>query len=506
MIASRLETDMHHDLLIRRATVLDGKGSEPVVIDVAVKGDRISALGELDAHTADDVVEAHGLVLTPGFIDVHTHDDTNVIRTPEMLPKLSQGVTTVIVGNCGISASPVTLRDEVPDPMNLLGDVADFAWPTFADYATAVDKVCPAVNVAALIGHTSLRSQVMDDFKRPASAEEVAGMRVALEQALADGALGLSTGLAYRNAFHAPDTEVLPLAEAVANAGGIYTTHLRDEFAGQAAAMDEAFATASKAGAPLVISHLKCAGAGNWGQAPRALKQLEDAAQQQRVHCDCYPYTAGSSTLDLGQVTDEIAITITWSKPHPEQARRALADIAADWKLSLMDAARRLQPAGAVYHNMSEDDMRLVLSHPLSMVGSDGLPNDPHPHPRLWGAFPRVLAHYSRDLELMPLPEAVRKMTGLSAATFGLEDRGEIRQGAFADLVLFDLEALEDSATFDAPIAPAAGIVRVVVNGVTSYVDGVARKARGGRMLRRSQRLAATPQTHPDRKENTHEH
>ncbi|KGE77038.1 N-acyl-D-amino-acid deacylase family protein [Halomonas salina] len=488
---------MRHDLLIRRARVIDGTGREPFMADVAVDGERIAAVGDLRDREAVETIDAEGLCLTPGFIDVHTHDDTNVIRTPEMLPKLSQGVTTVVVGNCGISASPVTLTGEVPDPMNLLGEAVDFAYPSFAAYAKAVEAARPAVNVAALIGHTSLRSQVMGDFHRPASADEIARMRVTLEQALAEGAMGLSSGLAYHNAYHAPDSEMAPLVAVVGKTGGLYTTHLRDEFAGQAAAMDEAFATARQGGAPLVISHLKCAGAGNWGQAPRALMQLEQAAERQRVHCDCYPYTAGSSTLDLGQVTDEIAITITWSQPHPEQARRQLVDIAHDWGMSLMEAARHLQPAGAVYHNMSEDDMRQVLSHPLAMVGSDGLPNDPHPHPRLWGAFPRVLAHYSRDLALMPLPEAVRKMTGLSAATFGLVDRGEIRSGAFADLVLLDLETLQDTADYDVPVAAARGIERVLVNGTTTYADGKPCQTRNGKMLRRSQALspAASPLT-----------
>lgn len=485
---------MQHDLLIRGATLLDGTGADPFIADVAIKGDRIVALGQLAGHEALDVIEAQGLTLTPGFIDVHTHDDTNVVRTPDMLPKLSQGVTTVVVGNCGISASPVQLAgSDVPDPMNLLGEADDFVYPTFAAYAQAVEQAAPAINVAALVGHTSLRSQVMQDLERPASKEEIAAMRASLEQALAEGAIGMSTGLAYRNARQAPSAEVAALVRAVSAAGGIYTTHLRDEFAGQAEAMDEAFATARDASAPLVISHLKCAGAGNWGQAPRALSQLTDAATQQRVHCDCYPYTAGSSTLDLGQVTDEIEITITWSKPHPEQARRPLAAIAADWEVSLLEAAKRLQPAGAVYHNMCEEDMREVLAHPLTMVGSDGLPNDPHPHPRLWGAFPRVLAHYSRDLALMAPAEAVRKMTGLSAATFGLEDRGVIRQGAFADLVLLDLEQLDDSATYDQPKTPAQGILRVWVNGHTAYTEGRASNERNGRMLRRSVRLEATP-------------
>lgn len=486
---------MRLDILIRDVEVIDGTGAEPYRADVGIRGERIAAIGALADAEATQIVDGHGRCLAPGFIDVHTHDDTNVIRTPEMLPKLSQGVTTVIVGNCGISASPVTLTGDVPDPMNLLGRAEDFRYPTFDAYAAAVDAARPAVNVAALIGHTSLRSQVMDDFARPASQAEIENMRHALREALDAGALGLSSGLAYRNAFHAPEAEMQPLVAEVGAAGGVYTTHLRDEFAGLPEAMDEAFATARQGRAPLVISHLKCAGAGNWGGAPRALAKLEDAARGQRAHCDCYPYTAGSSTLDLGQVTDEIEIFITWSDPHPEQARRSLKAIAADWGLSLMDAARHLQPAGAVYHNMSEDDMRRVLAHPLTMIGSDGLPNDPHPHPRLWGAFPRVLAHYSRDLGLIPLTEAVRKMTGLSAAQFGLIDRGMIREGAYADLALFDLAALEDRADYARPIVAARGIELVMVNGTIGYRAGEPTDERGGRLLRRRQRLSAQPIT-----------
>ncbi|MDN3523197.1 N-acyl-D-amino-acid deacylase family protein [Halomonas ramblicola] len=481
---------MTYDLLIRNARVLDGTGAAPFRGDVAVCGERIVAIGDLGDAAARTLIDAGGRYLAPGFIDVHTHDDTNVIRTPAMLPKLSQGVTTVVVGNCGISASPVTLEDEVPDPMNLLGRVEDFRYPSFAAYAEAVDAATPSVNVAALVGHTSLRSQAMDDFARPAGNAEIDTMERLLRRALAEGALGLSSGLAYRNAFHAPTAEMTPLVAAVGEAGGVYTTHLRDEFAGLPGAMDEAFATARQGRVPLVISHLKCAGAGNWGGAPPALAKLEDAARGQRAHCDCYPYTAGSSTLDLGQVTDEIEITITWSEPHPEQARRPLKAIAEEWNLSLREAAERLQPAGAVYHNMSEDDMRRVLAHPLSMVGSDGLPNDPHPHPRLWGAFPRVLARYSRDLGLMPLAEAVRKMTSLSAANFDLVDRGEIREGAYADLTLFDLATLEDTADYATPVAPARGIELVVVNGTIAYRQGAATGERSGRMLRRTQRIA----------------
>ncbi|MBP5980512.1 MAG: D-aminoacylase [Halomonas sp.] len=494
---------MVYDLLIRNANVLDGSGTPHFRADVAIQGERICAIGAMPNATATTVIDAEERYLAPGFIDVHTHDDTNVIRTPEMLPKLTQGVTTVVVGNCGISASPVTLTGNVPDPMNLLGNLEDFRYPGFADYANAVDAAKPSINVAALVGHTSLRSQVMDNFARPASADEISAMEVLLRQALDEGALGLSSGLAYRNAIHAPTTEMAPLVAAVGKSGGVYTTHLRNEFAGLLEAMDEAFTTARNGQVPLVISHLKCAGAGNWGGAGQALSKLEVAAQHQHTHCDCYPYTAGSSTLDLGQVTDEIEITITWSEPHPEQARRPLKDIAADWQLSLLDAARKLQPAGAVYHNMSEADMQQVLAHPLSMVGSDGLPNDPHPHPRLWGAFPRVLAHYSRDLNLMPLAEAVRKMTSLSAANFGLTDRGVIRVGAYADLTLFDLEVLEDTASYEAPIAAAKGIDMVVVNGNLAYYQGAITDQRSGRMLRRTERIVQNPPLSQPKQEKT---
>lgn len=476
----------HATLLFRNVQLIDGTGAEPYQGDLAVHGERIVAIGDLSGWSSDICIEGEGRCLAPGFIDVHTHDDMNVIRTPEMLPKLTQGVTTVVVGNCGISVSPVRIRGQiVPDPMNLLGRIEDFHYPTFGDYAKALAEANPSVNVAPLIGHTALRANVMDRFDRAASPEEIQAMRIALRQALAEGAIGMSSGLAYMNARHAPEAEMHALVEEVGDAGGIYTTHLRDEFAGLLDAMDEAVATARHGRTPLVISHLKCAGVRNWGRAPLALEKLEHAAKHHTCHCDCYPYTAGSSTLDLGQVTDEIDIFITWSDPHPEMARQPLHAIADAWGVSLLDAARRLQPAGAVYHNMAEDDMRRILKHPLSMVGSDGLPNDPHPHPRLWGAFPRVIGHFCRDQGLFTLAEAIHKMTGLSAASFGLADRGELRVGAYADLTLFDFDTVRDVATFDDPIAPARGIDLVIVNGALAYEHGRLQN-RAGRLLRRT--------------------
>ena len=313
-----------------------------------------------------------------------------------------------------------------------------------------------------------------------------------LREAMENGAVGLSTGLAYKNAFAAPEAEVQALAGLLAEFGGVYTTHMRTEFDGILGALDEALSVGRLAAVPVVVSHLKCAGAGNWGRAPEVLAVLHGAARTQAVGCDCYPYTAGSSTLDLGQVTSDFPIQITWSDPHPEMGGKTLAEIAGLWGLSLMDAARRLQPAGAVYHNMAEADVRLILGDRASMVGSDGLPNDPRPHPRLWGAFPRVLGHYCREVGLFPLGEAVRKMTGLSAARFGLVDRGLVRAGYAADLVLFDPLTVRDSATFADPIRPAEGVASVWVNGVLSYTKDGPTGNRAGRFLPRTADIRTT--------------
>ncbi|KDR33285.1 D-aminoacylase [Caballeronia zhejiangensis] len=476
------------DTLIVGARVIDGTGAPAVERDVAVRDGRIVAIeapGGLADWTADDVFDAQGKVLAPGFIDVHTHDDTHVIRSPQMMPKITQGVTTVIVGNCGISASPVTLKGDPPDPMNLLGDAAAFAYPTFASYVDAVNAARPTVNVGALIGHTALRNNHMDRLDRGASADEVAAMRAQLEEALGNGALGLSSGLAYGSAFSAPPEEVQALAEPLAKAGALYTTHMRTEFDAILDAMDEAYRVGRHARVPVVISHLKCAGPSNWGRSAEVLKSIEATRDGQPVGCDCYPYNRSSSTLDLKQVTGDIDITITWSTPHPEMAGKLIREVADEWKVTQQEAAKRLQPAGAVYHNMSEDDVRRILSHPATMVGSDGLPNDPLPHPRLWGAFPRVLGHYARDEGVLTLEEAVRKMTSLSARRFSIAERGEVKVGYHADLVVFDPERVIDSATFANPQQAADGIDAVWVNGVLTYREQAVTGARAGRFVAR---------------------
>jgi N-acyl-D-amino-acid deacylase len=478
------------DILIQNAKVFDGSGAAPELaapelVDVAILGGSIVEIGPRLTLHSSETMDADGLTLAPGFIDVHTHDDIAVVRTPAMLPKLSQGVTTVIVGNCGISASPVKLNGEPPDPMNLLGCTEDFRYPTFAAYLDAIREARPAVNVGALIGHTALRNNHMDRLDRPATESEIAAMRLQLKDALDGGALGLSSGLAYLSANSATTDEVLALAAPLGAAGAVYTTHMRTETEKILDAMSEAFEIGRINRVPVIVSHLKCAGIANWGRSGEVLQALESAQLAQPAGCDCYPYAAGSSTLDLRQVDERVKITITWSTPHPEVAGQTLAQIAEGWNVSQLDAARQLRPAGAIYHSISEQDMRRILSHPATMIGSDGLPNDPRPHPRLWGTFPRVLGRYSREEKLFSLPAAIHKMTGMPAQRFGLAGRGLIRKHYAADLVLFDPETILDTATFSDPIQPATGIAAVWVNGVLSYTAKGATGNRGGRFLPR---------------------
>ena len=481
---------------IRNALVVDGSGETPQTADVAIDAGRILAIGAVGAlqnYQAEEIIDAQGEVLAPGFIDVHTHDDLYVIRNPEMLPKLSQGVTTVIVGNCGISAAPVGLRGGLPDPMNLLGEAEAFRYPTFASYVEAIAAARPTVNVAALVGHTALRSNHMDRLDRSATSSEIDAMRTQLQEALAHGALGLSTGLAYLSAYSASTEEVASLAEPLADAGAIYATHLRSESEAILQAMEEACNIGRRAHVPVVISHLKCAGIANWGRSAEVLEWLDQSREGQPIGWDCYPYAAGSSTLDLRQVDERVTIRITWSNPHPEMAGQTLAQIAEVWGLGHREAAQRLQPAGAIYHSIAEEDMRAILRHPATMIGSDGLPNDPLPHPRLWGTFPRVLGYYCREQGLFPLAEAIRKMTSLPAQRFGLTDRGYIRAGYHADLVLLNPETIRDLATFDDPIRSAAGIESVWVNGMLTYRDQTTTGKRAGRFLPRQTKEAIVP-------------
>ncbi|NJM29748.1 MAG: D-aminoacylase [Rhizobiales bacterium] len=474
------------DVLFENALLFDGTGSPPARCDVAVSGERIAAVlpkGETKGWRAEQNVDCSGLALAPGFIDAHTHDDRIVIDAPDMLPKISQGVTTVVAGNCGISLAPVTFDDDPPPPMNLLGGKEAYAFPAFADYAASLRRTPPAVNVAALVGHSALRLRTMADIRSKADRTEIAAMLGHVDEAMSNGAAGFSTGLFYPTNAAADRDEVSQIASRFAQHGGVYATHMRDEFDKVLDSIDETLKTASDAKIPVVVSHHKCAGPGNWGRTQQTLPVLETAAAKQPVNLDVYPYTAGSTNLRADLVSADYRIQITWSKPHPEATGRDLADIAKEWGCSLEEAARRLDPAGAIYFQMHEDDVRRVLSSRLAMIGSDGLPHDKHPHPRLWGTFPRVIGHYARDVGLFPIETAIHKMTGLTANVFRLKDRGLVKEGGCADLVLFDPQTIMDRATYESPLEPSAGIEQVYVNGCLSFQKGRGVIARRGRLV-----------------------
>lgn len=481
------------DILLKGGLVIDGGGGESFAADVAIQGDTIVAVGLGLDITARQVIDVTGLVVSPGFIDVHTHDDLICITQPDMLPKISQGVTTVVAGNCGISAPLLRFDDAVAEPFNLLGAREDFAYDTFADYRRAVEATVPRVNVAALVGHSALRVLCLESLDRPATADERQHMDVLLQDALDEGALGLSSGVFYAPAWSADVEELQALAKTVAVNGGVYTAHIRDEREGIIEALQEAFAVAkadAESGpAPLILSHHKCAGLRNWGRAAETLGLIDKTRQSQPVYLDCYPYTAGSTIIRPDLADGEVEILINWSEPHPEMGGRTLKSIAQDWGVSEPEAAERLQPGGASYFQMAESDMRAILSHACCMVGSDGLPHDQLPHPRLWGAFPRVLGHYARDLGLLSLEAAVRKMTGLAADTFRLKDRGRVAVGMKADITVFDADTILDRATYEAPTQTAQGVEHVFVNGVLAWSNGGLTQDRAGRFLRRADKL-----------------
>ncbi len=473
------------DFVFRNAQLIDGTGAPARLADVAVTGDRITAIGSALNISAAEQVDASGLVLAPGFIDAHTHDDRIVLADPAMACKVSQGVTTVVTGNCGISIAPVSISQRPPAPLDLIGEEPAAFFDSFADYFNALTATPPAVNVVAQVGHSSLRVMAMSDLDRPATPAEIDLMQSSLRQALADGAAGLSTGLAYRPAQAAPTDEIEALAAVVAEFDGFHSTHMRDEGEGVMASLAETFQIGRTARLPVIISHHKCAGIPNHGQSRHTLKAIERARENQPVALDCYPYVASSTVLDPVRVAEASRTVIAWSTTLPEHAGEDIADIADALSLSIAQTISALQPAGAIYFNMDEDDVRRILSFPATMIGSDGLPHDEFPHPRLWGTFPRVLGHYSRDVGLFPLEEAVRKMTSLTAAAFGIQDRGVIAEDAYADLVLFDAHTIIDSATFENPARPAAGIKQVFVNGSRVWELGNPTEARPGRGLRR---------------------
>jgi N-acyl-D-amino-acid deacylase len=496
------------DLIVRGGTLVDGSSAQPRPADVGIRKGRIARVGSLSQAEAKQVIDASGLVVAPGFIDVHTHADDLADR-PEARNFARMGITTVVAGNCGSSSLKV---------------------------AVALDGVRRAgspLNFATLVGHGSVRAAVMGSAQRAPTDAELARMEALVDAAMTEGALGLSTGLQYVPGTYAAQDEIVALAKVAAARGGLYASHLRNEGTRIDEAMAEAIAVGEAARCPVQISHLKIDSPRHWGASSRVLATLDAArARGVDVRADQYAYTAGSSGLAIrfpswaleggaARIRERLDDPATWARIRAEMRglleERGFRDL--DWAviakyapepswngLSLRTVAARtrgndsledqLETAGQmlrhggaqmVYHFMSEDDLERILRHPEVMVASDGSvvsPGEGQPHPRSYGNTVRVLGRYVRERKTIALAEAVRKMTSLPAAQFGLRDRGLVQEGYAADLVIFDAAVVNDAATYEAPHQMALGVPHVIVNGVPVVRDGRPTAARPGQALR----------------------
>jgi N-acyl-D-amino-acid deacylase len=480
-------------VLIVNAVVIDGTGAPRRPAAVRVSGDRIAEVGALSPALGDTVVDAKGLVLAPGFIDTHSHGDRGLFEHADALAAVSQGISTIVVGQDG--GSP---------------------WP-LADFFGRLDRQPAAINVASYAGHGRIRGNVMgEDFRRPARPEEVARMRDLLAQEMKAGALGLSSGLEYDPGIFSARSEVLDLARVAAAAGGRYISHIRSEDRNFWDAIDEIVTIGREAKLPVQVSHIKLAMHSLWGQADRLLKTLNDArAAGVDITADIYPYLYWQSTLTvlfperdfenrktaefvLREISTPEDLLLGTFAPEPSYAGKTVAEIArlrgTDPPATLMALIKEALAFEAAHKDnddvesvigtsMSEPDLERLLAWPYSNICTDGELDGRHP--RGFGTYPRVLGRYVRERKVVGLEEAVRKMTSLAAHNVGLRDRGEVRPGAFADLVLFDPATVMDRATTRDPQAVSAGIQSVWVNGAVVYEAGKTTGRRPGRALRR---------------------
>jgi N-acyl-D-aspartate/D-glutamate deacylase len=443
-----------------------------------------------------------GLAVAPGFIDVHTHDDFAVVIHPEMGFKVQGGVTSVVVGNCGMGAAPGPQARGFAaafHPGHVLPE-----WDGYDGYLRVLERAPASCNVAALIRHGAARAAVMGGEARAPRDAELAQMLEIVREGVAAGCVGLSTGLIYDPGKHAQIEEIAALAAECRANGGLYATHMRDEGAGLLDSIRESIEIGARAGVPVQISHHKAAGRENWGLVRESLALLDAArARGTDVMADQYPYTAASTVLaavvsyfaDTGERGvgrgDADDVVLSAAPGHPEWEGRSIGALAAEWGVAPLAAARRVLDAegiqaSVVIHNMDEDDVRTVMRHPTTMIGSDGLPMlHGKPHPRLYGTFARVLGTYVREQGVLPLETAVHRMTGMSAQRFGLADRGVLRAGAWADVVVFDPARIADVATYEEPHRHPIGIAHVFVNGEAVVRDGAHTGARSGRVVRK---------------------
>ena len=519
------------DLVVRNGRILDGSGNPWYRGDVGVESGIISVIGALN-ESADRVIDAQGMVVTPGFIDIHGHSDYNVLREPRVESKVRQGVTTEVIGNCGNSAAPMNeaLREYRVKYMSvMMGDEQVLTWATMRDYMGLVDGQGAAFNVVPLVGHGTLRQNAMGSEDREPTGSEMREMKRLLTESLEAGAWGLSTGLIYTPSVYADTDEIVELAKVAAKYDSLYATHIRGEGDTLIEAMEEAIAIGRIASVKVQISHFKACGSKNWGKTAATLRMVEEARTQGvDVTFDQYPYTASSTGLasilprwvqDGGaasllkrlrdsnvrdriraepteEMEDWSKIVIVGAKGNPSYEGLSLQEIARlEGKVPLDSMCDLLVGEEAqvmvVLHEMVEDDVERVMRSPLGMVGSDGRSVSPDGvygrsmvHPRYYGTFPRILGEYVRR-GVVTLPEAVRKMTSAPAQRLSIWKRGLIRIGFKADLVIFDPATVKDEATFEEPHRHPSGIPYVIVNGVPVVDQGEHTGATPGRVLRK---------------------
>lgn len=534
------------DLVVRGATLVDGTGAPGRRADVGVAGDRIAAIGDLsavDGASIPTVIEAPGRVVCPGFVDPHGHSDASVLVDGALVSHLRQGFTTQLSGNCGDSLAPVTDLGRSTVELSLRPAGLDATWTTMAEYLAEVEARPLGPNVAFLVGHGTLRAAVLGSSDAAPRPEKLAEMGRWLEEALEAGAFGLSSGLIYAPGIHARPGELSSLVSIAAARGALYATHMRNEEGGLFEAIDEALETARAAGpgARLQISHLKAGARRVWGRAGEAVERIERArAGGLDAAADQYPYTAAATTLATLLPPDVLAlgvdgavetledptsrrrvaarigagdsgwhelasdpgwgdIVIAGARAHADWVGRSLAELADETGRTPLElaldalAADRLD-VWIVVHCMIESDVESILQVPWIAACTDAegrRPGHPvldagKPHPRTYGSTARLLGRYVRDRRVLPLETAVAKLTSVPAARLGLVDRGVLREGAAADLVIFDPATVADVATYAQPARHPVGIEQVIVNGVVAVGDGVETGARPGRLLRRS--------------------
>ncbi|MET0793099.1 MAG: D-aminoacylase [Polyangiaceae bacterium] len=487
---------MTFDLSIRDALLVDGSGQPPRISDVHIEGDRIARVGP--GPTAKREIAARGRALSPGFVDVHAHDDAALLTNPGLSFKVLQGVTSVVIGNCGFSLAPLVSGEAEPPGNASLFPGCSQRFADLEAYARAFSAAGPALNAISLLGHNAIRARVMGIEEREPSDLEIAAMRGHLQCALEQGAAGFSTGLIYRPGRVATSQEIVEVARPLADFGALYATHMRSEGDRLLESVEETLAIAAAVGCRAQISHHKAGGRRNWGKIKASLARIDAAnASGADITLDVYPYVAGSGPMieyfDLTKIDLALAeiIQVASCPGCPSYEGRRLPEIAATEGVGLAELVTKIltlpgaERTVAITFMMDEADVEANLRHARVMVGSDGLPNpEGRPHPRLYGTFPRVLGEYARQRGLLTLEAAVEKMARLPCERFGLRERGLIKDGFFADLVLFDPHSISDRATYADPKQSPLGIDLVMVNGRVAAEGGSTTDLRAGRFLR----------------------